>query len=70
MLLAVAVGLVIIGGIRSIAATTAKLVPGMAFLYVLMALLVIALNYEEIPGAFAAIWNGALAPQGVTGISS
>ena len=67
VLLAVAVGVVVVGGIKSIAATTAKLVPGMALLYVLVALLVIAMNYEAIPGAFAAIWNGAFNPQGVAG---
>ena len=67
VLLAVAVGVLVVGGIKSIAATTAKLVPGMALLYVLVALLVIAMNYEAIPGAFAAIWNGAFNPQGVAG---
>ena len=67
VILAVAVGIVIIGGIKSIAATTAKLVPGMALLYVLTALVIILMNYEEIPGAFVAIWNGAFAPEGVTG---
>ena len=65
--LAVGVGIVIIGGIRSIAATTARLVPGMALLYVLTALLVIAMNYDALPGAFAAIWNGAFDPQGISG---
>ena len=67
VLLAVAVGAVIIGGIKTIAATTARLVPGMALLYVLVALLVIGMNYQAIPGAFVAIWNGAFDPQGVTG---
>ncbi|MEM7097420.1 MAG: amino acid carrier protein [Pseudomonadota bacterium] len=67
VILAIAVGVVVVGGIKSIAATTAKLVPGMALLYVLVALLVIALNYEAIPGAFVAIWNGAFNPQGVAG---
>lgn len=67
VILAIAVGVVIIGGIKSIAATTAKLVPGMALLYVITALLVIALNYDAIPGAFVAIWNGAFSPDGVTG---
>jgi alanine or glycine:cation symporter, AGCS family len=65
--LAVGVGIVIIGGIRSIAATTARLVPGMALLYVVTALLVIAMNYDALPGAFAAIWNGAFDPQGISG---
>ena len=67
VLLAIAVGVVTVGGIRSIAATTAKLVPGMAILYLAVALLVIALNYDRVPGAFVAIWNGAFDPQGVTG---
>ena len=67
LMLAVAVGVVIIGGIKSIAATTAKLVPGMALLYMLVALLVIGINYEAIPGAFVAIYDGAFDPQGISG---
>jgi alanine or glycine:cation symporter, AGCS family len=67
LMLAIAVGVVIIGGITTIAATTSKLVPGMALLYALTALLVIGINYEALPGAFAAIWNGAFDPQGVSG---
>ena len=67
LLLAAGVGLVIIGGIRSIANTTAKLVPTMAVLYVLSALTILALNAEALPGAIAAIWNGAFSPQGVAG---
>ncbi|MCR9259215.1 MAG: alanine:cation symporter family protein [Pseudomonadaceae bacterium] len=66
-ILALGVGVVIIGGIRSIAATTARLVPGMALLYVVTALIVIAMNYDALPGAFAAIWNGAFDPQGISG---
>lgn len=65
--LAIAVGLVIIGGIRSIAATTSRLVPLMGLLYVVMALLVIGLNYEKLPAALAAIWVGAFNPHGVAG---
>ncbi len=65
--MAAAVALVIIGGIRSIARTTSKLVPGMALLYVLTALLILALNFDAIPGAFVAIWNGAFSPHGITG---
>ncbi len=67
LILAVAVGLVIIGGIRSIAATTSRLVPGMALLYVVSALIVIIMNADEVPSAFAAIWNGAFNPSGVAG---
>ncbi|TNF89942.1 MAG: alanine:cation symporter family protein, partial [Gammaproteobacteria bacterium] len=67
VVMAIAVALVIIGGIRSIARTTSKLVPGMALLYVLTALLILALNIDAIPGAFVAIWNGAFSPEGITG---
>lgn len=65
--MAIAVALVIIGGIRSIARTTSKLVPGMALLYVVTALLILVMNFDAIPGAFAAIWNGAFSPEGITG---
>ena len=67
LLLALAVGVVIIGGIKSIAATTVRLVPGMALLYVLLAMTVILMNYQAVPGAFVAIWEGAFNPQGVSG---
>lgn len=61
------VGLVIIGGIQSIATTTARLVPGMALLYVLFALLIIAMNADRVPAAFQAIIDGAFSPEGVGG---
>jgi AGCS family alanine or glycine:cation symporter len=67
LILAVAVGVVIIGGIQSIAATTSRLVPGMALLYTLTALVVIGMNFEALPGAFVAIWQGAFDPQGISG---
>ncbi|MDH3641887.1 MAG: alanine:cation symporter family protein [Gammaproteobacteria bacterium] len=67
LVMAVAVGLVIIGGIRSIANTTSRLVPGMALLYTLSALVIIAMNYQELPGAVVSIWNGAFSPEGMTG---
>ena len=67
VILAIAVGLVIIGGIRSIANTTSKLVPAMALLYVISALVIIVMNYAAIPGALVAIWTGAFAPEGISG---
>ncbi len=65
--LAVAVALVIIGGIRSIARTTARLVPAMALLYVLTAGLILVLNAQALPAAVVSIWTGAFSPEGVTG---
>ena len=67
LVLALLVGVVIIGGIRSIATTTSKLVPAMALLYVVSALAILTLNVSEIPDALMAIWNGAFSPDGVAG---
>jgi len=66
-ILAILTALVIIGGIKSIARVTSKLVPFMALLYVGTALVVIGANYAEIPAAFASIVNNAFSPDGVTG---
>ena len=67
LLLAAMVALVIIGGIRSIARTTVKLVPTMGVLYVALAVLTIGLNLDRLPGAIAAIWNGAFTSAGIAG---
>jgi len=55
LVLAILLGLVIIGGIKRIAQVTSKLVPGMAILYFIGALLVIFYNYENIIPSFIAI---------------
>jgi len=65
--LAVLTALVIVGGIKSIAAVTSKLVPFMACLYVITALIVIGANADKLPYAFSAIITGAFSPEGVTG---
>ena len=65
--LALCVGLVIIGGIKSIGSVTVRLVPAMAVIYIFLALLFLILNAEGIPGAVAAIWSGAFAPEGLAG---
>ncbi|MEZ4332646.1 MAG: amino acid carrier protein [Myxococcota bacterium] len=66
-LLAVSVGVVIVGGIRSIARFTAKLVPAMALLYLGCALVVIGAHAERLPEAFVRIATEAFTPHGVTG---
>ena len=65
--LAVLVGFVIIGGIKSIARVTEKLVPFMAISYMVMCVVVIAANLERLPWAIEAIVRGAFAPEGVSG---
>ncbi|KJF86083.1 alanine/glycine:cation symporter family protein [Photobacterium leiognathi] len=67
LLLAVLVAFVIIGGIKSIAKVTAKVVPFMAIIYVGAALVILAMNYSLIDDAFAEIINGAFTGEGITG---
>ena len=57
--LAFALGLIIIGGIKRIAKVTSSLVPFMAFFYVAGGLLVIFTNYENIVPAFTSIFSTA-----------
>ena len=66
-LLALLVGTVIIGGIRSIARVTGKLVPFMALTYVLGSLTVIFLNADRIPWAVSAIASEAFNPTAMSG---
>ncbi len=67
IIMAIVVGVVIIGGIKSIARVTEKIVPVMAITYVGSALLIIVLSYDHIGAAFAAIIEGAFAPTAVAG---
>ena len=67
LVLAVLVAAVIIGGIRSIAQVTSKLVPFMALLYVSTASVVILANAPKLPFAIRAIVTGAFSPEGVAG---
>ncbi|MBT8296112.1 MAG: alanine:cation symporter family protein [Gramella sp.] len=61
------VGIVILGGINSIARVTGKIVPVMAIIYILGCAVVIGVNIENIGGAFAAIYNGAFSASALKG---
>lgn len=67
VVLALCVGAVTIGGIRRIAAVAARIVPVMSVVYVVGAVVILALNAEEIPGAFAQIFRYAFSPFAVGG---
>lgn len=62
IVLAVLVGIVIIGGIKRIAKITEKIVPFMAGIYVLAALIIIFANFSYIDDAFGLIFKGAFSP--------
>ncbi len=64
---AVLVGIVIIGGIQSIAKVTGKIVPLMAGTYIIAALAVIIINIENVGPAFEAIYDGAFSPSALKG---
>jgi AGCS family alanine or glycine:cation symporter len=65
--MAIVVAIVIFGGIKSIARVTEKLVPFMAVLYSVAAIVIILFNADKLLWAFGAIWQGAFSPDGVTG---
>ncbi len=67
LILAAVVFSVIIGGIKSIARVTEKIVPFMAIFYCLFALVVIFLNASSLPQAIANIFTGAFTGEGVAG---
>lgn len=63
LLMVTAVGVVIIGGIRRIAATAEKIVPAMCGLYVAACGYILLANVTAIPAAFGEIVSGAFSPE-------
>ncbi|MEX0904281.1 MAG: sodium:alanine symporter family protein [Balneolaceae bacterium] len=65
------VGFVIIGGIKRIGYVTARLTPFMAVLYVLGALVILLINYDQVIPAFSTIFTYAFSPvAGAYGVGS
>lgn len=67
VVLAVVVGIVIIGGIKRIAQVTEKVVPIMAITYVLACLFIIGANFGMIGHAFSLIMSSAFTPDAAVG---
>jgi len=67
VVLAVLVGVVIIGGIRRIGQVAGLLVPMMCGVYVVCGLVILGMNAGEIPHAFSVILAGAFTPEGIQG---
>lgn len=67
IVVAILVGMVIIGGIKGIARVTSKIVPFMAIIYVTAGLIIILVNFSAVPAAFGSIISGAFNPEGVAG---
>lgn len=67
LLLAIMVGVVIIGGIKSIAKVTEKIIPFMAGIYLAAGAVILAMNADMIPTAINLIIEGAFSAEGVAG---
>ncbi|MFO8129401.1 MAG: alanine/glycine:cation symporter family protein [Bacteroidales bacterium] len=67
LVMATFVGMVIIGGIRSIAKVTSRIVPFMALLYVATAMVIILMNISYTGEAFMLIIRGAFTPDAMKG---
>ena len=67
VILTVCVALVVIGGIKRISNVAQVIVPFMAIIYVVFAVILIICNITEVPAAIVTIVKGAFNPQAVTG---
>ena len=67
LVLAVLVALIVIGGLKRIANVSQIVVPFMAILYFVFAIVLVICNITEIPAAIVTIVKGAFNPQAVTG---
>lgn len=67
VVLAVFVALIVVGGIKRIGQTTEKLVPFMALVYIIGAVVIIMLNIQAVPGVFKMIFQDAFGLNAVAG---
>lgn len=67
IVLTLCVGLVVIGGIKRIAAVSEVVVPFMAVLYILAALVLIVANIDKLPMALGEIFKGAFGIKPIAG---
>jgi len=67
IILAIILAIVIVGGVSRIAKVATAVTPFMAAAYVLLALVVIAVNWQTIPGVFSSIFRGAFGFDSVCG---
>jgi AGCS family alanine or glycine:cation symporter len=67
LIVAVAVFVVIIGGIKSIGRVAESVVPFMAAAYIVMAIIALALNFGDLPETFGRIFDGAFNMQSASG---
>ena len=67
LVMAVAVGIVLIGGVKRIASVAEAIVPLMALIYIASALTVLVVHADQVPAALATMWNLAFSWESATG---
>ena len=67
LVVAILIGLVVVGGIKSIAKVTTVLTPTMCLMYIISGLIVIGANFMNIPHAISLIVHEAFHPTAVAG---
>ncbi len=67
IVLAIATGAVILGGIKSIGRVTGLLVPLMIIFYMAGSIVILLLHMDQIPGAFALVFEKAFSPTAASG---
>lgn len=66
-MIAVILGAIVFGGVKVIARVAEIVVPVMSVIYVLVALVILAVNYQNIPAAFALIFKSAFGADQIIG---
>jgi len=73
IVLSILTAVVVLGGVKWIGHVASVLVPGMAFLYIVAALYILAINFSQVPAVigiiFHSAWNGQAATGGFLGSS-
>lgn len=67
LVIAVLVGIVLLGGIQSIGKVSSKIVPVMAVFYAIGCLIVIIMNFDSLPAGVGQIMNSAFSPTSILG---
>ncbi|MBQ4078723.1 alanine:cation symporter family protein [bacterium] len=65
--IAILIGLVVVGGIKSIAKVTSAIVPFMCMLYMISCIVIVAVHFTHIPEAICTIFREAFFPKAVAG---
>jgi alanine or glycine:cation symporter, AGCS family len=67
IIISLVAGFIFLGGVKRIASVTEKIVPIMAFCYIVGSLIIIIINFRNIPDAFYQIFVGAFNPKAIGG---